>query len=151
MGIFQVSTILVSRNELGGSTVEPVPNTDVTIKWISGGGSPLPETHGRTAQNGVASMSTPENYMHVGLPTGATGLITASNGTLRGSASVSVDIWGNPSPARIPIKMSGDVEGNVKNAVGKVGAALTKSAWITIGLFLSAGVLLIGVIGMRRN
>lgn len=151
MPVFYVSTITKEPNGQGGLSIQPVPYTDVLVKWKSGGGSPLPDTKGRTDGSGVATMVTPENYLQLGLPTGAEGIITASNGTARGQSAILVDFWGQPIPKRQAVVMTRDTEGAVKDTANKVVSGLTKSAWLVIGLALAGAALTWGVVALLKR
>jgi hypothetical protein len=151
MTFFEVSTFVKTRNAEGGYVFTPVAFTDISIAWKSGGGSTLESTSGRTNESGVASLTTPPNFWQLGLPTGAEGVITASNGSRRGSATVQVDWLGNPSPKRIPIAMSGDAEGAIKDVATKAANA-AKNAGILLVIGIAAlGVLVWGIRGAIRR
>jgi len=140
VGTFLVRT--VRRDESLQATVI-VPYADITIKWISGGGSPLAGTTGRTNSSGVASMLTPENYLQVGLPTGANGQIEATKGTLRGSALAGVNIWGQAND--VVIDMGSDTSGLVNETIGKITSGAKTSVIAIVAVAVAVGLLFFAI------
>jgi hypothetical protein len=151
MTFFSVSTFTQRPNAKGGVIIEPVSNTDIVVHWKSGGGSTLDDTRARTNASGVASLSTPANFMQLGLPTGADGSIVATNGSMVGYGTVSVNLWGEPSPQRIPIEMSADAEGNLKNIVSRAGSTVKNAGIIVTVALIALAVVVVSIRGVIKR
>jgi hypothetical protein len=121
----------------------PVANADVDIAWKSGGGSPLPATHGRTGADGVALMVTPENYLQIGLPTGADGSITVRKGTAVGHGAVGVNFFGEAHDVNISV--SSDAVGSVKSAFVEAGSTAKSAAIVLAVILIGAAALIWGI------
>jgi hypothetical protein len=87
-------------------------------------------------------MSTPEVFL---IPTGAVGVISARNGSMRGGGTVEVDVWGNPSPAQQAIVLSSDLEGNVKDIGNNIASKVKAAGWWAVAFFAVVGIALIGI------
>jgi len=120
----------------------------VDIKWTSGLGADLGTDTYYTDNLGRALVATPKIFL---IPTGASGRITVTSGSLLGEDVADVNAFGMCTDHVIVCSPDAGAVATttVSGIANKIGSAAKTSAWFVIGIVIALGVLVWGVARLK--